>query len=243
MDRRFVGFDAYRKAIDCLRPGDVAMLTGYSAFRPRQLEYAVEKGINVFMEKSFGPDAPALRRVMASGDAAAKKNVKIAAGLHCRHSINRQALIERIREGELGHIQLLRAYRMQPVGRLGPAPGGRKGPVLADSPLCPFSLGIGRAVRRDEHPPDRRTLLDKRLLSGLSPRHRRAGPDSTDCSQNLDNLAIEWTFADGTRALDVVRWLPGCHEDFATYIHGTKCAGQFSGPHHPGTVHTYKDQR
>jgi len=53
-ERRFVGFDAYKKAIDCLRPGDVAMLTGYSAFRPAQLEYAVSKGINVFMEKSFG---------------------------------------------------------------------------------------------------------------------------------------------------------------------------------------------
>ena len=37
-ERRFVGFDAYKKAIDCLRPGDVAMLTGYSAFRALQLE-------------------------------------------------------------------------------------------------------------------------------------------------------------------------------------------------------------
>ncbi len=37
-DRRFVGFDAYRKALDCLRPGDDARLTGYSALRPLQLE-------------------------------------------------------------------------------------------------------------------------------------------------------------------------------------------------------------
>jgi hypothetical protein len=37
-ERRFVGFDAWRKAIDCLRPGDVAMLTGYAGFRPGQLE-------------------------------------------------------------------------------------------------------------------------------------------------------------------------------------------------------------
>ncbi len=58
-DRRFLGFDAYRKAIDCLRPGDVAMLTGYAGFRPAQLEYAVEKGVNVFMEKSFAADPPA----------------------------------------------------------------------------------------------------------------------------------------------------------------------------------------
>ena len=80
-ERQFIGFDAYRKAIDCLRPGDVAMLTGYSGFRPAQLEYTVEKGTNVFMEKSFAPDAPGLRRVIPAGEAAQKKNLKIAAGL------------------------------------------------------------------------------------------------------------------------------------------------------------------
>ena len=43
-DRQFIGFDAYKKAIDCLGPGDVAMLTNFAAFRPMQLEYAVEEG-------------------------------------------------------------------------------------------------------------------------------------------------------------------------------------------------------
>ena len=57
--RRFAGFDAWRKGIDCLGPGDVAMLCGYAGFRPGQLEYAVEKGVNVFMEKSFAVDPPA----------------------------------------------------------------------------------------------------------------------------------------------------------------------------------------
>ena len=49
-ERRFVGFDAYRKAIDCLRPGDVVLLTTHAAFRPMHFEYAVNKGINVFAE-------------------------------------------------------------------------------------------------------------------------------------------------------------------------------------------------
>ena len=40
------------------------MLTGYAGFRPGQLEYAVEKGVNVFMEKSFATDPPAVRRVI-----------------------------------------------------------------------------------------------------------------------------------------------------------------------------------
>ncbi|UCG60065.1 MAG: hypothetical protein JSU70_11190, partial [Phycisphaerales bacterium] len=56
-ERQFVGFDAYKKAINCLGPGDVALLTTHAAFRPLQFEYAVEKGVNVFAEKSFATDA------------------------------------------------------------------------------------------------------------------------------------------------------------------------------------------
>jgi len=115
-ERRFTGFDAWRKAIDCLRPGDVAMLCGYAGFRPAQLEYAVEKGVNVFMEKSFATDPPAVRRVIKAGETAEKRNLKIAAGLQCRHSRNRQELIRRIGNGELGDVQLIRAYRMQACG-------------------------------------------------------------------------------------------------------------------------------
>ena len=84
-ERRFLGFDAYRKAIDCLRPGDVAMLTNFAGFRPGQLEYAVAKGVNVFMEKSFGPDAPSLRGSSPRARRPNKKISKIAAGLQCRH--------------------------------------------------------------------------------------------------------------------------------------------------------------
>ncbi|GIX01073.1 MAG: hypothetical protein KatS3mg112_0010 [Thermogutta sp.] len=120
--RCFIGFDAYKHAIDCLRPGDVAMLTGYAAFRPTQLEYAVSKGVNVFMEKSFACDPVGVRRVIAAGKKAQEKNVKIAAGLQCRHSVNRHELIRRIKDGELGDIISVRAYRMEAVGPLGPKP-------------------------------------------------------------------------------------------------------------------------
>ena len=121
-ERQFIGFDAYRSAMDCLKPGDIVMLTGYAGWRPVQLEYAVAKGLHVFMEKSFATDPPGLRRVIEAGQQATNKNLKVAAGLMCRHSRNRQELIKRIRDGMLGDIQLIRAYRMQPVGPLGPKP-------------------------------------------------------------------------------------------------------------------------
>ena len=61
-DRKFLGFDAYRQAIDTLRPGDIAMCTTRAYVRPTHVEYAVEKGINVFMEKPFAPDPGGLHR-------------------------------------------------------------------------------------------------------------------------------------------------------------------------------------
>ena len=121
-ERRFVGLDSYRHAIDCLRPGDIAILAGYAGWRPVQLEHAVAKGVHVFMEKSFATDPPAVRRIIQAGEEAEKKNLKIAAGLMCRHSKNRQELIKRIRDGAIGQIQEIRAYRMEPVGPLGPRP-------------------------------------------------------------------------------------------------------------------------
>jgi hypothetical protein len=68
-------------------------------------------------------------------------------------------------------------------------------------------------------------------------------PGSTDCSQNLHTYAIEYTFPDGTKALVNSRNQPNCHNEFATWVHGTKCAAQFSGNVHAPTVQTYKDQR
>jgi len=242
-ERQFSGFDAYRQAIDCLRPGDIAMLTGYAGFRPRQLEYAVEKGVHVFMEKSFACDPPAVRRVIRAGEAAEQKNLKIAAGLMCRHSRNRQQLIEKIRNGELGQIQLIRAYRMEAAGPLRPKPADEKELFWQIRNFTKFLwVSGGLFAEMDIHQIDEICWIkDAWPVSAHGVGGRAA--NSADGSQNLDSFSVEWTFPDGTKAYDVVRYLPKCYSEFATYVHGTRCAAQFSGHMHLGTVHTYKDQR
>ena len=245
-DRQFIGFDAYKKAIDCLGPSDVAMLTNFAAFRPMQLEYAVKKGVNVFMEKSFAPDMPGLRRLMRAGEEAEKKNLKIAAGLQWRHSENRQALIKRIRDGALGDIQLIRAYRVHPVGGMG------KKPPEYDELLWQirnfirfFWVSGGLFAEMNVHQIDEICWIKDAwpvTAHGIGGR----AANSADHGQGLDSFSIEWTFADGTKAYDVVRWLGGhCHREFATYVHGTKCAAQFNtyGRRKGETAHIYKDQR
>jgi predicted dehydrogenase len=242
-ERQFIGFDSYKQAIDCLKPGDVAMLCGYAGFRPYQLEYAVQKGINVFMEKSFASDPVGARKVIEAGEAAEKKNLKIAAGLMCRHSVNRHELIKRIRNGELGEIQLIRAYRMHGAIAMGPKPPAEKELFWQIRNFVFFYwVSGGLWAEMDIHQIDEICWLkDMWPVTAHGIGGRIA--NSTDRSQNLDSYSVEWTFPDGTKAYDVVRYIPKCHNEFDTFVHGTKCAAQFSGDVHAGTVHTYKDQR
>jgi predicted dehydrogenase len=242
-ERRFVGFDAYRKAIDCLRPGDVALQTTHAAFRAGHLEYAVEKGVNVFMEKTFAPDPGGVQRILRLGEAAEKKNLKIAAGVMCRHSSARQALIARIREGAMGDIQLIRAYRMDSGYRMGPR-SSTENELLWQirRPYQFFWASSGIFIELMIHQIDECCWLKDGwpvAAHGVGGR----GPDSTDCSQNFDTYAIEYTFADGAKALVTGRYIPKCHNDFATFVHGAKCAAQFSGDIHAPTTQIYKDQR
>lgn len=244
-ERQFLGFDAYRQAIDCLRPGDIALLTTRAAFRATHLEYAVSKGVHVFMEKSFASDASGIKRIIQAGEAAKKKNLKIAAGLQCRHSTARQALIAKIRAGELGDILMIRAYRMQSGG------GGMK-PRLnaADNELLyqirnsgPF-LWSSTGVWHDNmiHQVDECCWIKDAwpvTAHGLGGRV----PHKVDCGQNLDSYSIEYTFPDGAKAFVNGRFTANCYNEFATYLHGTKFAAQFSGNIHAATVQTYKDQR
>jgi predicted dehydrogenase len=242
-ERRFVGFDGYRKAIDCLRPGDVMIQTTHSAFRGMHLEYAIGKGVNVFMEKSFAPDPGNIKRVLRLGEAAGKKNLKIGCGLMCRHSSSRQALIQKIRDGALGNVQLIRAYRMDPGARMEPFKGGES-EVLWQlrRPYFFMWASSGWFIEMMIHQVDECCWIKDAwpvAAHGLGGRE----PDSPDCSQNLHTYAIEYTFADGTKAFVNSRAIPKSHNDFATFVHGTKCAAQFSGNVHAPTVHIYKDQR
>src|SRR4030095_16230571 len=57
-ERKFIGFDGYKKAMDCLKTGDVAIFTTPPAFRWVHFTYAIEKNLNVFMEKPVTVDGP-----------------------------------------------------------------------------------------------------------------------------------------------------------------------------------------
>ena len=84
-DQKYIGFDAYKKAMDTLRRGDVVILATPPAFRWVHFAYAIEKGLNVFMEKPVTVDGPTTRRMFQLAEQATAKNLKVGVGLMIRH--------------------------------------------------------------------------------------------------------------------------------------------------------------
>ncbi|MBL7154799.1 MAG: twin-arginine translocation signal domain-containing protein [Phycisphaerae bacterium] len=241
---KFIGFDAYRRAIDILKPGDVAMCTTRAYIRPVHVEYAIKKGINVFMEKPFASDPGGLHRMLKLYEIAEKKNIKVAAGLQCRHSPARQALIKKIRDGEMGEIPLIRANRMG--GRRWLSDQGEKSNDLVSQlgfgKIHLLYVGSGHMVDNLIHQIDECCWIKNGWpVSAVGFGGRE--PRSQDHGQNVDTYAMEFTYKDGTKAFCGFRRMNKARSEFATFIHGTKCAAQFSGRTHAATVHMFKDQR
>ncbi len=234
-ERKFVSFDGYKSAMDCLSPGDVVILTTPCAFRGLHFSYAIEKGLNVFMEKPLTADAPTSRLMFKLGEESVKKNLKVGVGLMCRHCKARQELFERIQDGEIGDITLLRAYRMAgPTGSaaVGPKPDNISELLYQIRNFHGFLWASGGAVSDflihniDESCWMKNDWPVQAKASGG--RHYRG--DNVD--QNFDSYSIEYTFGDGTKLLVNGRTIPGCHQEFASYAHGTKGSAVISSRAH-----------
>jgi len=219
-ERQFVGFDAYKKAIDCLRPGDVVLLTTHAAFRPMHFEYAVKKGINVFAEKSFATDAPAVRRWLKAAKASERKNLKVGVGFMWRHSKARQELINRIHDGAIGQVNTLRIYRVH-------------GPVH-----CPRRPANANELAFQLQHPNSFTWVSSGFFidwhchnidvacwaKGAWPVSAQGmgGRCYEQAGNQFDHYTVEYTFADGTKLFAFSRHMDGCWNTYADYAHGSK---------------------
>ncbi|MCY3023901.1 MAG: gfo/Idh/MocA family oxidoreductase, partial [Planctomycetota bacterium] len=196
-----------------------------------------------FMEKPFASDPAGVKRVLKAAEAAEKKNLKIGCGLMCRHSSARQALIQKIRDGAMGDILLCRAIRMGPFGYMGRKPANENELLWQiRNRIHVFWSGGGVFHDFSIHLVDECCWIKDAWPVKAEGFGGRV-PNSPDCGQNLDAYSIEYTFADGAKAMAYARYSPGTDGAFETFVHGTKCAAQFSGAVHAPTVHMYKDQR
>ena len=246
-ERRFLGFDAYRKAMDSLKPGDVVILTTPVAFRWPMFEYAITKGLNVFMEKPITTDAPTSRKMLELGKKASEKNLKVGVGLMCRHCDARQQLHDRIDDGQIGDIVYLRTYRVAgPTGSAFCAPKPKEQNELEYQirNFHGFLWASGGAVSDFLiHNIDEGCWMMNDWpteVKGYGGRHYR----KNYVDQNFDSYTMEYTFRNGAKMITEGRYMDNCQNEFAVYAHGTKgCAVVSLSGHHPAKCAIYKGQK
>lgn len=227
-ERQFLGFDAYQKAMDCLKPGDIAIFTTPLAFRWVHFGYAIQKGLNVFMEKPLTADGPTSKRMLALADQAAAKNLKVGVGLMSRHSRPLQELHQRIADGELGELVLLRGYRMQGGGGSVTRWPGQPSELLWQIRHFHSFLWASGGAFSDFyiHIIDHLCWMKNAWpikAQALGSRHYRYGPEGDlRVDQNFDAYAVEYIFPDGARMLMDGRGIVGCNDLYSSYVHGTK---------------------
>ena len=229
-DRKFVGFDGFKHAMDCLKPGDVAIFASPPAFRWPHFRYAIDKNLHVFMEKPVTVDGPTSRRMFQLGEEASANNLKVAVGLMSRHSRAMQQLAQRIQDGEIGGIISMRAYRMH-------------GP-LTDSSTLPKPDNISELLYQVQrfhgflwagggcfsdfyiHVIDHFCWMKNAWpvrAQALGGRHYRQSPEGVPyIDQNFDVYSVEYTFPDDTKLVLDGRSIAGCETIYSSYAHGAK---------------------
>jgi len=224
-ERQFIGFDAYKKAMDCLKPGDIAIFATPLAFRWVHFTYAIEKGLNVFMEKPLTSDGPTSKIMLKLAEDATAKNLKVGVGLMSRHNRAMQELANRIHDGEIGEIILMRGYRMH-----GPLASMRSEPKPANQTEVEFQIrrfhsflwaSGGCFSDFNIHIIDHLCWMKGAWpvqAQALGGRHYR-GPY---IDQNFDSYGVEYQFADGSRFYFDGRCIDGCEIIYNSAIHGTK---------------------
>ncbi len=232
-DNKFLGFDAFKHAIDTLRKGDVAIFTTPLAFRWVHFQYAIEKGVHVFMEKPLTCDGPSSRRMLTLAEQSVKKNLKVGVGLMSRHSRHLQQLHQRIQDGEIGDLLLLRGYRMQGGGGAClPRALDRRGKTLTELmyQISHFHSFLWLSGGSDSdfyiHHIDHLCWMKNAWpvkAQGLGGRHYKTNGDGVEyADQNFDTYAVEYTFADGAKMYMDGRGIPGAKPVYNSWAQGTK---------------------
>ena len=247
-ERTFIGMEAFKQAIDCLRPGDIAISATPPAFRAAHFQYAIEKGVHLFMEKPVSIDGPSTKRIIELAAKADAKKLKVGVGLMCRHSEARRELFDRLQNGEAGDLITFRGYREHPAVQpmdLFPGPPEGMSELFWQAKRFHGFLWASGGIFSDYyvHHVDEVCWMKNAWpmkAEATGGRHFRGKLDD----QNFDTYGVEWTFADGAKFFYSGRAMANCDTKFGLFGQGSKGAFTISASGHmPAKSTIYKSQR
>jgi len=220
-EQRFIGWDAYQKAIDS--GVDAVILATTPHFRPMQFAYAVQRGVNAFLEKPVATDAPGVRQVLAAGRKAEKENLKVAAGFRRRHDAMYEEAMKRLHDGAIGRLTYLRTYFNHAAMWHIPRESSWSEMEYQMRNWQHFSWASGdHTCEQQAHsfhvvwwllgkPPEKAV--------GMGGRQVVKGPDFGDV---FDHHSVEFTYDDGLKLFAQCRQIDACWVQMAKFAHGTE---------------------
>lgn len=235
-NQKFVGFDAYQKAIDC---ADVVLLVTPPAFRPLHFEAAVKAGRHVFMEKPLASDAPGIRQILETGKEATRKNLKVVVGLQNRYDPGYQEMVKQLQEGAIGNIIAATDYYLiGPVTMVPRKPGQLEMEFQMRNWRYFNWLWAGSPAGLQIHNTDVVNWMKGSYpvrAQGMGGRSSLNGPDQGDI---FDHFYIEYEYADGSKLNSQIRHISGTwNKNGATFL-GTNGTANI----HSGITNAKKEQ-
>jgi predicted dehydrogenase len=227
-DRRFVGFDAYQKAIDS--GVDLVILATPPGFRPIHFEAAVKAGKHIFTEKPLATDAPGVRKILEVNEDAKKKGLAIGVGLQRHHQAGYLESIKRLQDGAIGDILATRVYWN------GDRPWKHRRTELEqkwDKKLSEMEYQMrnwyyfvwlcgDHIVEQHIHNIDVSNWLKGAhpiKAAGMGGSQRQREPDDGEI---FDHHCVEFEYPDGSKMFSQCRHMPGCWASVSEHAIGSK---------------------
>ena len=212
---------AYQKLLDS--GVDVAILAEPPHFRPMHIEACVDAGVHVFAEKPMAVDAPGVRRVLAAGEKAQRKNLSFVSGFETRYSPARARAVRRIHDGAIGDIVAIQTtYNTGPCGIAAASRNGRRwSSRCATGTTSPGSRATtsssSTCTTTTWWAGSWGTAAGARL--GLRRARCRTEPKYGDI---FDHHAVVYEYANGVRYFAFTRQQRNCFNENSKIIFGTK---------------------
>jgi len=219
-DHKFVGFDAYKKAIEL---ADVVILATTPGFRPIHFEEAIKQGKHVFMEKPVAVDAPGIRKVLATAEEAKRKKLNVVVGLQRRYQANYRETIKRIQDGAIGDIVSGQVYWNSGGVWVHPRKPGQTEMEYQMRNWYYFNWLCGdHIVEQHVHNIDVANWVKGSYPVSIQGTGSQAWRKGKDYGEIYDNHAVELTYADGSVIYSQCRHFEGTSNRVDETFQGTK---------------------
>ncbi|MDY0169622.1 MAG: Gfo/Idh/MocA family oxidoreductase [Thermoguttaceae bacterium] len=231
-ERVFVGLDAFEKAIGV--GADLMITATPPGFRPLVYSTAIKAGLNVFMEKPCCVDAPGFNILQEANKMADEKKLKVGVGFQRRHTPSYVETVQRIHDGAIGKLMLLRAYwNGSGIWNRGREEGMTEMQYQVHNWYHFCWLSGDNICEQHIHNLD---VCNWAILANCGGDPKAAHPveangmgactlrykgDKKGTGQIFDTHFVEFTYADGTKMYSQCRHMPNTWTNVGEGVHGT----------------------